>query len=368
LILMRPVMATGAGSLPHLDPCLAVDNVRRNFPQIPAWPELFNLTTGNSYLHQYLGSLLDLGLLVEIPGKKPYFDTRHPDWLTKQTAFYQLYLDAVGGNVTALQAFGTTRKAAPGFFAFLDDLDARGTGPAMYLKGQLGGPVALGMEICDENGRPAYYDLHLRDLITKCLALHGAWQVQQLKSFGLPVIIAVDEAGLIYHGTSAFITLNDKDIIADLNCVLGAIEVMGGISCLHLCGRPHWPIALSTKATIINFHAYEYHKTLPLYARELNQFLQKGGLLAWGMVPCNAKDLAAETPHNLYLQLSATLGALLRKGIPSSLLRQALITPSCGLSSLTPEKADQACSYTRELCDYMEEYFSTLDQKTKTGA
>ena len=71
-----------------------------------------------------------------------------------------------------------------------------------------------------------------------------------------------------------------------------------------------------------------------LYAQDLGKFLKKGGIVCWGIVPTQEFS-GNETPDSLAGKLKEGREALIKKGVDKGLLlRQMLISPSCGLGSL----------------------------------
>jgi hypothetical protein len=72
----------------------------------------------------------------------------------------------------------------------------------------------------------------------------------------------------------------------------------------------------------------------------LVRFMERGGYIAWGVVPTNGPiTTSVERP---WRQLSKLWCELVERGADPVLLRQqAIITPECGLSSHTPAVAER---------------------------
>ncbi|MDP2167235.1 MAG: hypothetical protein Q8J64_02755, partial [Thermodesulfovibrionales bacterium] len=84
---------------------------------------------------------------------------------------------------------------------------------------------------------------------------------------------------------------------------------------------------------ILSFDAYEYADTLSIYPEELKGFLEAGGMLAWGIVP-TTEAVRAETPDSIRKLFNEKIDKL-SKHIPKELLlKNILLTPSCGTGSL----------------------------------
>jgi hypothetical protein len=102
------------------------------------------------------------------------------------------------------------------------------------------------------------------------------------------------------------------------------------------------------RVDILNFDAYGYLETLSLYPRELRAFLERGGILAWGIVPTN-DAIRNEDVRSLAQRIRSGLETLTRKGIDPDLLRRAILTPSCGTGSLPIPLAERVFQVTSEL-------------------
>jgi hypothetical protein len=107
-------------------------------------------------------------------------------------------------------------------------------------------------------------------------------------------------------------------------------------------------VLLSTKLDILSFDAYGYLETLSLYPKELKTFLERGGILAWGIVP-TSEEVLKEDAQSLVKRFKEGVETLSKKGIDQALLQRAIITPSCGTASLSIPLAEKVCELTGEV-------------------
>ena len=120
----------------------------------------------------------------------------------------------------------------------------------------------------------------------------------------------------------------------------GVFQGINGLKGVHCCGNTDWSILLGTSTDIISFDAYNYAQSLALYPAEVKEFLGREGTVAWGVIPSDEGALAGETAASLKDRLEEAMAPFTRKGIPfRQLVRQGLLTPSCGLASLATEEA-----------------------------
>ncbi|HEY8910279.1 MAG TPA: methionine synthase [Desulfosporosinus sp.] len=331
-------LATGVGSMPHTMGEDVLDLIWENIPQMPHWPQLPGLGAESSFVVQYLNALLETGVIADV--QSPKFQVEAPDWVDRITAFYTLYLEATEGDEQALERFGFSAQGGEGFEGFCQDLERHGTREALLLKGQLTGPLTLGMQITDKNRRSSYYDDTQRDMLIKTIALHAEWQTKRLRKFGLPVLMMIDDPGLYAYGASTHVTLNRDLLIEELNEVTEGILRQDGIPGVHVCAGMDWTILFDTKIQVVNFDAYGYMQSMMVLAGPLNTFLKRGGILSWGIVPTGPAAWQ-ETPESLKLRMEENIAELVKRGIDESLIRQqSLLTPSCGTGTLDIKLAE----------------------------
>ncbi len=217
---------------------------------------------------------------------------------------------------------------------------------SLAVKGQVTGPVSWGLTVTDENRQPIIYDETLADAAAKLLRLKAGWQERELGKISRNTIIFVDEPYMASLG-SAFVAISREKVISLLEEVFSGII---GIKGVHCCGNTDWSVLLGTSTGILSFDAYNYAESLSLYPKEIKKFLSRQGAVAWGIVPNEANSLAKESAASLHDRLEEAMSPFTRNGIPfRQLIRQGLLTPSCGLASLSEAAAEQALELLAEL-------------------
>ncbi|MDE3089452.1 MAG: methionine synthase [Chloroflexota bacterium] len=344
-------LATGIGSLPHPDPQDALDLILSSFPAIPFWPQLPHRDFRENMYAQFSEDLV--GLKMDLP-RESLSAVIDDDTMAGVEVFYARYLE----NDPAL--FAVSRDYAAGLYALRERYSM--LRDAKWIKGQVTGPISFGLKVVDQNLRPMLYDDALRDVLVKHLARKAQWQERFLSqpceaeskepSQGLPTIIFVDEPSLALIGAS-MVALNRDEVVRDLEEVFSALS---GLKATHCCGNTDWSLLLETSVNVISFDAYIYAENLALFADHVKRFLDRGGALAWGIVPTVEEQIAAETEDSLVARLDAAIGLLVKKGIDRDLLyERALITPACGLGTLSISAAERAFALTRAVSERVRE-------------
>ncbi|ODA39091.1 methionine synthase [Desulfosporosinus sp. BG] len=340
-------LTTGVGSLPHTNSEEALDLIWRTFPSAPHWPQLPCRGAESSFIVQFLNVLFETGVIADL--KSPKFQVEASDWAERMTEFYTLYLGAIEGDEQALERFGFSVQGGEGFEVFCRSLERFGTRDAVLLKGQLSGPLTVGMQIMDINKRSSYYNDSLRDMLVKTLALHAEWQTKRLRQFGLPVLMSIDDPGMFAFGAATHVTITREQLIEELNVIAEGILSQGGIPGVHVCAGMDWTLVFDSKVQVVNFDAYDYMQSMLASAEPLNRFLARGGILSWGIVPTNPIAWE-ENVQSLRLNLEEKIQELVKRGVEESLLRQrSMLTPSCGTGALPRELAEHIYKFAYEI-------------------
>jgi methionine synthase II (cobalamin-independent) len=341
-------IATGIGSLPVSDPDKAAALSLRYLPEAPFWPQLPQRDFREHMDGQYSESLP--GLEVDAVKNRFYFDSSR-ELTPELEKFFERYLEK------DYEFFKISEEYAAAFPAFVQALK---TGPPpglQFVKGHITGPLTAGISFKDETGRDIVHNDVLFDAVVKGLSMKAAWQIQVLKQFGKPVIIFIDEPAMESLG-SAFSAVAPEFVAEKLNEIIDVIHELGGIAGIHCCGNADWPMIFKTKVDIVNFDAFGYMDRVLLYPGDIKAFLNRGGSLAWGIVPTGAFT-GAETADLLISRLNAGIKRLEQAGMNrETILNQCLLTPSCGMGSLTPEKAVAILKLLREVSDRMQNSLS----------
>jgi hypothetical protein len=324
------------GSVPHADPAVACELTFQHFPRLPTWPQLPRRDPLENMYIQF--SERFPGIVVEPENSRLYVNREND----LDGELEQLYLAYLENDAT----FGAlSPDYAAGLYAFLERAPAQAE-EFLAVKGQVTGPVSWGLQVGDQNRRPILYDEILADAVAKFLRLKATWQEHKLQTLFPITVIFVDEPYMANFG-SALIPIQRDQVVTLLKEVLSGIE---GIKGTHCCGNTDWSILLETSIDIISFDAYGYGHTLALYPDAVRAFLDRGGIIAWGIVP-NNDHLLYETAESLLGHLERAWSHLERKGIPrEQIVAVSLITPACGTGTMrSVEMAERALALTEQV-------------------
>lgn len=344
------------GSLPHNNVDDGMQTVEENFAEIPFWPQMVKINLNEGALLQYTQRLP--GLVDN--DEKIYLDNESDEFFEQLESFFMDYEEIVSScSAELLAKYAITKENSLTFELFLSIV--KKTKPK-YAKGQIIGPFTLATSLTDKNGKCAYYDETLREVIVKLLSLKALWQMNKITEVNSETtpIIFIDEPSLSQLGTSAFITIPREEVIYIIKEVSDLIKANGGISAVHCCGKADWSILIDSEVDIINLDAYFFAQNLSTFSTQIDSFLKKGGIIAWGIVPTLDKKALEDANLDILIdKFEESIGYLTKKGIDKSLLiEQSMITPSCGAGSLSVELAQKAMNLTKELSLKLKEIYN----------
>ena len=326
-------LTTLIGSVPYTHTAKTCEKIA-NTLDVPIWPQMVKLNFRENMYTQY-GAVLP-AVVIDDENEKITFDTTE-DITPALETFYIPFLEE------NLDYFRLPRQHADGFYSMFEQLnETRGE----WVKGQVTGPISMGLTVTDQDLRSSLYNEMLADVLVKNVAMNARWQIRELKKVRQNVIVFVDEPYMASFG-SAFISLSREQVNAMLDEVFEAIHSEGGLAGVHCCANTDWSVLLGTQVDILNLDAYGYLENLALYPQEMRQFLDRGGVIAWGIVPSNG-EVDSVTPQGLADQLRAGITLICEKAAvhgvtidPEEFSSRSLITPACGLGPATPEIADK---------------------------
>jgi len=155
---------------------------------------------------------------------------------------------------------------------------------------------------------------------------------------GAKVVMFFDEPYLVSVG-SALINVSREQLIRDIKeCLEGSGADLTGV---HCCGNTDWSILFETGVDIVNFDAFDYLDRFIAYGEEIKEHIQRGGMIAWGVVP-NDERVFDGTGEMLAGIVESAFDILESRGIDRlALANQSMITPACGLGSASVEVAER---------------------------
>ncbi len=310
------LLATGIGSMPHKSAKEAAEVVLQTIPDLPAWPQLPNRSPLEHMAAQFLG---------ELPSVK-----------VTDTAFYAAELPTadIGVAVGPMQA--------PGLYALLDQVPFAVDG----LKGQVTGPITLAALLHFGDARSIHNPKAMSwvaDHVNGVLQ----WQEQMLQQHTPRSLIFLDEPMLTEAMEKQWLSTGAlKDVFEQ------STRGRSGYIGLHCCGEPPWELLVELPVDVLSFDAYRYHASAVNAAPLLQPFMERGGAIAWGVVPVEPFMLSHTSYYRINSVVQGLLQAVEAAGVPHDLLMQrSMFTPACGLAGINDQETIRALNFTSQVAN-----------------
>jgi hypothetical protein len=237
-------------------------------------------------------------------------------------AMEKVYMDYVEGNV---EGYGLHQEYSSAFIEMM----LRKIPGLKIMKCQVTGPVTFGMQVVDADKRPIYYDAQIADVLSKMIALKARWCEREIQiRTGAPeTLVVLNEPYLASLGSSV-VPVDPDTVRAGWEDIAALVE--GGLG-IHCCSNTDWEFVIGLNPSVISLDAYSTAKEFLLYADTIISYMERGGVVAWGIVPADHKLFLTETTDSLYNRY-LLIRAQLSGHMPENLFdAQSLITPNCGI-------------------------------------
>ena len=340
-------MATCIGSVPFLDIKSTCRDILDQLPDAPFWPQFVMRSPLEDMLLQFTEGFPFLK--INESKREVAVSTREIE--SELVKFYDRFLNE------DLNYFSISNEYAPGLYKLLDLISGRTKTNGRFIKGQIVGPVTLTSSIKDHNNMPVINNPDLVEATVKGLSVKALWQVKKLAESSKKTILFLDEPALSSVG-SAFSSVQRDRAVMILKEVIDFLkEKSDALVGVHCCGNTDWSMIIEVNPDIINFDAFEYLDNFLLYRADILRFMDHGGALAWGIVP-TATLGGNESVETLFAILAKGLKRLAQWGLdPEMLARKSILTPACGMGSMSSELAakglDLLCRLSRK-CELMD--------------
>jgi len=298
---------TAMGILPHTEVqealalALSLD--------IPFWPQLPRV----SYLEDmYVQAAHGFpGIKIDLEARTVTVD---PEAFYRELEEYVLHFEDP-------DYFRLTEEQSLVYHAFLQ----QDFSPYTHIRGQLIGPVSFGLKIIDPTFTPLIYHDEMRQFLFDFFAKKIAVQVEELRRVHPGAFVWVDEPGLemVFSAYTGYPAERAKQDYLEF---LTQIPSPKGV---HLCGNPDWSFLFDLDLDIISADFLQWGHVITRYAEECRRFLDRGGIISWGITPTLTEELAEMGTTALLTKLEEMFAYLEKKGIDrQQLLRQSWLAPA----------------------------------------
>jgi len=299
---------TAMGSMPHGDIgkalSLALDM------DIPFWPQLPRITYSEDMFVQFARDFP--GVTIDPANEKIEFHThKFEEDLVQYTEM-----------LSHPEALTINSNTSLSYNRFLEiELDQY-----IAIRGHVTGPINLGFQIIDDDGRPIIYDDDLRELLFDFIQRKVNIQYWQLTQKNRNAFVWLDDPGFwwVFSSTTGY---NDVKAKHDYIEFLSGID---GPKALHMCVNVNLPYLFDLGINILSVDTYQLETIPKEYASAIVDFLEHDGIICWGMVPTESATLNTESTETLSNRLTSLWESISKNtGIsPDQIAAQALLSPA----------------------------------------
>lgn len=332
------LLTTAMAVMPHTDVTRALETALTL--DVPFWPQLPNYSY---YEDMYVQAAEHFpGIVLDIEKRTLRFSM---DRFTEE-------LEAALERFDDPAMFDISETYSAVYHKFLSlDLADR---PA--IRGQLEGPISFGFNILDQDERPILFDDTVRPFMLDFMAQRMNVQLARLKQRNENAFMFVDEPGLqfLFSAMSGYGDLKAKD---DLDRFFAQVERPRGI---HLCGNPDWDFLLNLDMDVLSLDVYTNAEIFSSYASSIGKFLDRSGIIVWGIVPTGFEAFEKEEIPTLVKRLENVWQILWSKGVDrEQMLAGSMLSPAtCCLVNPDKERTvERAFSSVREMSIVLRERY-----------
>ena len=216
------------------------------------------------------------------------------------------------------------------------------------IRGQLEGPISFGLNVLDQDKKPILFNDTIRPFMFEFMSRRINVQLKRLMKLNSNAFMFVDEPGLqfLFSALSGYDSTKAKN---EMEQFFAMIQRPRGV---HLCGNPDWDFLLGLDLDILSLDIYQNGEVFSSYSESIKRFLDRGGVIVWGIVPTNFEPFEIENINTLEARLTEVWNLLANKGIDREfLISKSLISPAtCCLVNPDGEKTvEKAFGVVKEL-------------------
>ena len=324
---------TAMGILPHKDSSEAIKLALTL--DIPFWPQLPKV---NFYEDMYVQVTENFpGITVDQRQEKINFDLDN---------FY-VGLEEYVQNIDNDDYFRLSPQYSGVFRDFLD----RDLSSYYAVRGQSIGPISFGMKLVDSDKKPIIYNDEVKGFIYDFIAKKINSQYEELRKKNTNAFVWIDEPGLeiIFGSFTGYSSEKAKKDLA------GFLDQIKGPKGIHLCGNPDWSFLLDQPLDVLSLDVFSCGHIFTKYVDQIKQFLNRGGIISWGIVPTLTEEFCKEDTNTLIMKLELMWDFLASRGIDKEIIfDQAWFAPArcCLVNNDEVVTVERSFRVLKELSDY----------------
>ena len=343
------------GILPHKNIGAVVDIVEKHFPQAPFWAQLPNFSAIEGQFLQFLVNIP--GIKSDVSKKRKYIDTNSYLYQSRSVEIIKDY------DELSLEIL---KKYKPNSVFFENFLRIIELNKPKFAKGQVYGPISIGLLLSDEKGTPIIENGKVMDLILKSICLQCIAQICEMKNVcpQIAPYIFVEEPEICKVISSEKGRKVRKKYLSMLKTISLAIKNNGGIPVFHSPHCHDWSLAIEAGFEVLSFNTDSQFVTLLNPNIRLDHYLNAGNKLAWNLLPSDVEELMKTSVNDLFTKYTEEVNRLksfykLHKGL---IISNSILTVGDPAGFSEPASA-KAINLIKGLADRIEQEAAKINQE-----
>lgn len=217
------------------------------------------------------------------------------------------------------------------------------------------GPFTISQMLMNVADEQMLTDKSFRKLFIQGVCVKALWVIEKIKAVNpntVPIIIFEEPA----LGQLGLLKRQNEDITIDLvtalfTRVVEKIKEHGAIVGIQCLGKCDWTVPINAGVDIISYDAYNNPNNLCIIPEAVEEFLRRGGMINWGIVPVASEQVIKSlTIDSLSRRFFATLQGVINAGVSAELLySSALVSIQGSVDNLPIIFAEKAVILSTQL-------------------
>lgn len=307
--------------LPYNNSNSAMSAIIKLFENIPFLPDLTSVESNDTLLNITLSNV-------------PCIVQRENRLFLEENSEYKKYLRSLeltynNLNEENIEHFRSDSVFMERYYKSIERIKPKETVIRLY------GPFSLFLSLSNVDCGQALMDQTLRKFVVHLYTLKATWFITNIYTLSpdtTPIFILEEPLLNKFSSVKRKNENVDSRLLIDLySKIFNRLHKFGalcGIQCFEKCD---WKIAIDSNVDIISFDAFHNPNNLGIISAKVNEFLSKGGIINWGIVPMESADVLMKmNAETLYDRLEKTIDEVSRTGISYDLLKSRALVSVVG--------------------------------------
>lgn len=192
------------------------------------------------------------------------------------------------------------------------------------------GPFTISQMLMNAAEEQVLADKSFRKLFIQAVAVKALWAIEKIKEVSpktVPIIVLEEPL----YGQFGMIKRANEEVTPELVTsvfakVIERIKQAGALVAIHCKDKCDWKIPINAGVDIISFDAYNNPNNLCIIPENIEEFINRGGVINWAVVPVMTEALVKSLNLDFVTnRLVGSLEGLVIAGVPRELVYKSAV-------------------------------------------